>query len=168
MNNQSIKSLKIQYWHHGKTPYVTISCLFHGEQISTGMKADDAAALVGVSRQTLHGWAEGSHKPPESALRLFCIVALGLVPWPGFEAVRALCVKDRDGVSHWGLISRQWPKRIHLTPQALAYWAAGHDQAQGMHNEIRMLRATVNALSTRQKPPIPCAEIIPIEHYRRP
>lgn len=153
----SIKSIKLRIYHSGKRPFITIS---HGDLQAT-TSADEAAQLAGVNRQTLSRWADDKHRAPASALHLFAIVYLGLMPWPGFERIRISRFQDRTG-----MISQDWPARCYMEPWRLNYFACGLDDSQHLKNEITKLRATVTALSTRQPPPLPCAEIIPLAYYQ--
>lgn len=154
----SIKSIKLRIFHTGKRPFLLISL---GDLQAT-TAADDAAALAGVNRQTLSRWADDKHHAPASALRLFAIVYLGLMPWPGFEKIRVSRHQERAG-----MVSQEWPARCYMEPWRLNYFASGLDESLHLKNEISTLRATVTALSTRQPPPIPCAEIIPFELIKK-
>lgn len=153
----SIKSIKLRIFHTGKRPFLSIS---HGE-LQASVPADEAATLVGVNRQTLSRWAHDKHRAPVSALHLFAIVYLGLMPWPGFENIRVKRFQE-----HYGMVSDVWPARVFIESWRLDYLASDLDDTQHLKREILMLRATVTALSTRQPPPIPCAEIIQLNHYQ--
>lgn len=167
MINQSIESLKMSYSHRGKTPYVKLKALVLGHPTQQLVLADELAELAGVSRQTIRHWCEGRHLMPKSAKWVFVVKYLGCAPWPGFDGIRAKEAFDHNGNRCWGFVAKNWRMKVLITPAILNYMATGIDETQFLRNEINTLRQTINALTTRKAPPLPCAEIIPFEHYTR-
>lgn len=146
-------------FHNGKTPYLKIS-----DGIRTHVaRLDDAATLAGVSCQTLARWCDGTQRPAVAALRLFRVAYLGWMPWPEWEPFRMMHGHDQDHRLRWlvthAQVAQWW------TPERLLMISHGFDAAQAWRERAELLQATVTALSTRQPPPLPCAEIIPIAHF---
>lgn len=143
-NNQ----LKIK---HGRRHHIT--------EIST------AADLAGVKPRTVGRWIDGTQAPPESALRLFAVAFFGVMPWPEWEPFTMTYGRDNHGRLRW-LITHNEIMQF-WTPERLALLAHGYDRAQELKRERDTLQACVTALSTREDPPIPCAEIINLEPHRQ-
>lgn len=122
-----------------------------------------AAAIAGTSTRTVTRWIEGSHKPPESVLRLFSVVFFGVMPWPEWQPFTMHYGLDNENRRRWLMCHDDI--RQFWTPERLIMLAYGYDKAQELEKQRDTLQACVTALSTREAPPIPCAEIIPIEHY---
>lgn len=155
MTNRYFGPVKLSCFHTGKTPFLKLD---DGTRC-TSVRMDDAAALAGVSRQTLARWVAGTQAAPLAAVRLFQVAYLGLLPWHGWERFRMHRQPDGSQRLHHGEILQHW------TPERVVMIAYGYDRAADLQRTVDTLRATVNALSTRQAPPLPCAEIIPISHY---
>lgn len=164
-------TITLSSFHNGKTPFLTVS----DAQNRHTVRMDTAADALGVSRQTLGRWVDGSQNAPTAALRLLQVLYLGHMPWDGWEAFRLAERPDQEHRHRWVIvhdeIRQEWP------PERLALVAYGYDaadamrrqmerQAQAYQARIDLLQASVTALSTRQAPPIPCAEIIRLNDYR--
>lgn len=148
-------------FHNGKTPYLKIST---GTR-SNVTRLDDAAALAGVSRQTLARWCDGTQRPALAALRLFQVAYLGLMPWPEWAPFRMAHGRDQDNRQRWLITHDQVAQ--HWTPERVLMIGYGYDAAAELRRQRDLLQATVTALSTRQPPPLPCAEIIPLSHFQQ-
>ena len=142
--------IKMSHFHTGKTPYLTLDDGIRSRVVAM----DDAAALAGVARQTLVRWCDGTQRPPGSALRLFQVVYLGVMPWLSWDPFRMIPGSDGRHIMIHDQIRQHW------TPERILMIAHGYDRAAELERTLATLRATVTALSTRQPPPIPCAEII--------
>lgn len=156
--------LVLAYEHEGKTPWLRITD--SSTDVSERLHADYAAEICGVSRRTISRWCDGTQEPPLSALRLLKILVFGDMPWEHWDHCQVKQRRDQWDNLQWMIVSHQWAPRFHFTPGTLNYFAAGMDQTASLQREIDTLRETVNALTTRQAPPLPCAEIIPLKHYQ--
>ena len=141
-------------FHNARRQFLKVS---QGEQ-SAAVDYAGAARLAGVSPRTLERWCNGSQAAPPSALALFRVAYLGWMPWPEWAPFRLSYGLDNTGAARW-LITHD--NGLWWTPERLLMIGHGYDAADDLRREIATLRATVNALTTRQAPPIPCAEIIP-------
>ena len=155
MSIHSIELPKLSLFHNGRTPHLSI---FTDRQRYT-CPLDDAAALAGVSRQTLTRWIDRRQTPPLSALRLFSVVYLGNLPWQGWQDFRIAPGRDQDNALRHLLTHADF--RQFWTPERVLMIGHGYDRADELERTVATLRATINALTTRQPPPLPCAEIIP-------
>lgn len=127
------------------------------------VKLADFAETHGVSVLTARRWSRGQQSPPLAVLRYSAVVYFGVFPWPKWSQFRIVDGISSENTRGWLLthdqIKRSW------TPAQLIGTCYGLDSAVALQDEIRTLQATVTALSTRQPPPRPCAEIIPFEPY---
>lgn len=154
----NIASIKMR--HSGKN-YISISC----SDIEARVAIAEICSFLEVSRITVLRWVNCSQCPPRSALKLLAIRYLGFVPWPGFEDIRAIESLDQNNARAWGFIGNQWPNKLLITIDKLNFYASDLQQAYGLQLQVSSLRQTINELTTRQTPSLPCAEIIPISHY---
>lgn len=159
----------IEYYHRGQTPWVRF--LDRMTNIEQTEKAEVIASLCGVSRRTLARWCDGSQAMPLSANRLIQVHLFGVMPWSGWQSCRVKLGRNQQDSPEWMIVSHQWPSRFHFTPGVLNMFAAGMDDSlsriNALKDEVDRLRETVNALSTRKPPPLPCAEIVPFSHYQK-
>lgn len=160
----SKESISLSCIHNGKTPFLKISDTLQTQILPM----DTAAGALGVSRQTLARWCEGTQKAPTASLRLLQVLYLGYMPWPEWNDFRMV---ERPAAKHghrWLMVHpdfREFWTRERLMMMALSYDAAAEvrremeRQVQQYQERVDLLQATVTALSTKQPPPLPCAQI---------
>lgn len=159
MKKSSCESVKLSRFHTGRHHFLKIT---HGH-LFEAVPFNAAADLAGVSPRTLERWCNGTQAPPVSALQLYRAAYLGWMPWEGWEDFRMARGLDNNGtlrrlLTH-NLCTNWW------APERLFLQAYDYNRAQDLQRTVDALQATITALSTRQPPPIPCAEIIPLAPY---
>lgn len=136
----------------------------HGQRQTT-TTIQHAADVAGTTVRTVTRWADGTTQAPEAALRLFSIVFFGVMPWEAWEAFRMVHGRDNHNRLRWLICHNEIQQ--FWTPERLLMIAHGYDLAAELRRDRDVLQECVTALSTRQAPPKPCAEIIHLEHYAK-